>query len=273
MSCTFFKSANFKRRFFLFATFIFFPILLFSQSRLIKSFKTESEIVSASVDRAGDFYLVLKSGAIEKYDKDGTSIASFKEATAPSSFDPTNAIRLLTYYKDQQKYTWLSPTLENPGFQSLDASWAIEPIMICPSGDLNLWVLDAADWSLKKISPSQSQVLYEFAIQKEEIPKVKWMREYQNFLFLLDEEKGILIYNSIGKLIRKIEGKSIAWFNFLGEELYYPLGKNLEFFDLYSVEKRSIPLANSSIFVLLTDERMLKVSEKHVVEILEYKPD
>jgi hypothetical protein len=255
------------------AGFYLVSLSVFSQSKIIKSFYTEVEIVSANVDRAGDFYLVLKNGAIEKFDKEGMKISEISHSTPPTSFDPTSAMRLLIYYKDNQKYTWLSPSMENPGFQSLDPSWAVEPVFVCPSGDLNLWVLDAADWSLKKISPSQSQVLFEFEISKQlSQPKIKCIREYQNFIFILDEDKGILIYNSIGKLIRKIEAKGITWFNFLGEELYYPSGKTIKFFDLYSVEERSISVRDSFKFVILTDERMVKVSEKNLVEILEYKP-
>jgi hypothetical protein len=254
--------------------FYFFSVHLFGQSKIIKSFSVEAEIISAAVDRAGDFYLVLKNGTIQKVDKDGEKISVFTDSKTPTSFDPTNAIRLLTYYKAEQKYTWLSPTLENPGFQLVDASWAIEPIYMCPSGDLNLWILDAADGSLKKINLSQSQVLYEFSISKElNSTKIKSIREYQNFIFIHDEEKGIFIYNSIGKLIRKIEAKGIFWFNFLGEELYYASNKKIEFLDLYSLEKRNILLSDDLKFVLFTDERMLRVSEKNQVEILEYKPE
>jgi hypothetical protein len=257
----------------LFVSLYFFSLPLFSQSKKIKSFTADDEIISVSVDRAGDFYLVLKNGAIQKFDKDGEKISAFTDSKTPTSFDPTNAIRLLTYYKAEQKYTWLSPTLENPGFQLVEPSWAIEPVYLCPAGDLNLWILDAADESLKKINLSQSQVLYEFRISKElSSAKIKSIREYQNFVFILDEEKGIYIYNSIGKLIRKIEAKGILWFNFLGEELYYGVDKKIEFLDLYSVEKRNMPLPDSLKFILFTDERMLKVTEKKQVEILEYKP-
>ena len=54
------------------------------------------------------------------------------------------------------------------------------------------------------------------------------MREYQGFLFLLHQEKGILIFNKMGKWIKTIERPQLKYFNFLGEELYYPEGDKSE---------------------------------------------
>jgi len=248
---------------------------LFAQTKKIKSFKVEEAVTFAAVDRAGDFYVVLKTGEIQKFDKDGTKLASYKGKPNLTSFDPTNAIRLLTYYMDDHEYAWLSPSLSNPNpdFEKLDPSWAVEPSLICIAGDYNLWILDKADWNLKKINPRLSTTIVEFSITKDiPNPQITMMKEYLNFIFLINAEKEILAYNAIGKMVRKIEVQHLRNLNFLGEELYYQQGNVLHFFDLYTAEKRTLALTSPYDKVLLTDERMFAVTGGNTVDIFEFKP-
>ncbi|MBA4144426.1 MAG: hypothetical protein C0523_01585 [Cytophaga sp.] len=263
-----------KKLHLIFSIWMVLPLLTIGQPKKIKSFKADNDVTATAVDRAGDFYLVLRTGEIQKFDKNGTKIASFKGTPDLTTFDPTNAIRLLAFYQADKKYTWLSPSLEDPGFQEIDPSWAIDPMLICPSGDHYLWILDAADWSLKKINPQSSQTLADFIISKPiPHPEIARMREYLNFIFLLDVERGFFIFNAMGKLIHKIEVKDISNFNFLGEELYYQKENTIHFFDLYTAEKRILQLAPKDYhWVILTDERMFTVQEENEVEILEYTP-
>ncbi len=195
--------------------------LSLGQSKKIASFNTASDVVSAAIDRAGDFYLVLKSGEIQKYDKNGIGLGTYIHVGTPTLFDPSNAIRLLVYYKKTQEFAWLSPDLGINPFETIDSLIAIEIGLICPSGDQNLWVLDEADLGIKKLSLRDERVLTEFSINglfKEN--NFTLMREYQNFLFLLDPKTGVTVYNSFGKQIRKIQEENLTYFNFLGEELY-----------------------------------------------------
>ena len=52
-------------------------LLSVGQSRKVSSFKTSSEVIYTAVDRAGDFYVVLQSGEIQKYDKNGVVLGSY----------------------------------------------------------------------------------------------------------------------------------------------------------------------------------------------------
>ncbi len=247
-------------------------VFCFGQSKRITSIKTSSEVVYTAVDRAGDFYIVLKSGDIQKYDKNGASLGSYSHEGIPTIFDPSNAIRLLVYYKKGQQYTWLSPDLSVNAFQSLDASLAIDASMMCPSGDQNVWVLDNADLSLKKINLNESRVLSEFMISNQfKENDFTLMREYQNFLFLLDPLTGIFAYNSLGNSIHRIQTSGLTTFNFLGEELYYSENGKIKFLDLFTMETRELNLPQPAQFVLLTDERMV-LSTQYQVDIFEFMP-
>ena len=94
------------------------------------------------------------------------------------------------------------------------------------------------------------------------------MREYLNFLFVLDN--GIHILNNLGKEIMTIEA-TVSDFGFLGEELYYISDTSLQLIDLYTTEKRKIPLPHNAQFAFLTDDRLILVDHKKV-EFFEFTP-
>jgi hypothetical protein len=60
-------------------------------------------------------------------------------------------------------------------------------------------------------------------------------------------------------------------FGFLGEELYYTKGSTLMFTDLYSDEKRTLPLPVACRYALLTDDTLYAVGATKVT-IMDFKP-
>ena len=97
------------------------------------------------------------------------------------------------------------------------------------------------------------------------------MREYQGFVFLLNPARGIFIFNSLGKHIRTVEVQGIRNFNFLGEDLYYLNGDKLEFFNLFTTDKRQLPVNAGTTDVLLTDERMILITPLRI-DIFAFRP-
>jgi hypothetical protein len=83
------------------------------------------------------------------------------------------------------------------------------------------------------------------------------MREYQNFVFLLNPRKGLYIFNSLGNHLRTVGGPGIANFNFLGEELYFLRNGKLEFFNLFTTETREMNVDPIYTNALITDERLI----------------
>jgi hypothetical protein len=97
------------------------------------------------------------------------------------------------------------------------------------------------------------------------------MREYQGFLFILHRVKGIGIFNSMGKHLKTLSGRDIPYFNFLGEEIYYPLNQQLHFYDLFDASVHLQNLPAETRFVLLSDERVFSVYPNNL-EVAEFKP-
>jgi hypothetical protein len=240
----------------------------------IKTLEVSDTIIYATVDRPGDLYVVTKEGQIQKFDKDGKLVIVYVAKVPPTLFDPRDGSRLFAYYRKYQEYNYYNPSFDITASFRIDPAFAIQPWLICPSGDQKLWVLDKADHSLKKINAKHSEVELEVVIDTTLIQDASLftaIREYQNFIFLLNPHKALYIFNSLGKHIKTIAIKGIRSFNFLGEELYFKKDNQIELFNLFSAETRRIPLQQPCNIVLLTDERQFLVKYK-TVDILEFKP-
>ena len=239
-----------------------------AQTRKIKTLEVSDTIRYAAVDRPGELYIVTTSGQLQKFDTDGKLVALHKDKPVPTLFDPRDGSRLFTFFRETRQYNFLNPSFEAVQAFSIDSSFATEPWLACVSGDHNIWLFDAADWTLKKLNTTTGALSVEEAIETKSRQKSTYtfLREYQGFLFLLDVSEGILIFNSVGKHIRTIEVKNLGYFNFLGEELYYLQGDTLRFFDLFTTETREQKLATPGNFALITDERFFLI-RKNIIEI------
>jgi hypothetical protein len=248
-----------KLSFYFFLSLIFVSYAKAPAQKLIKSIPVNDEVTYATVDRPGEIYIVTKQGHIRRFDTNGNPVSEYKNQATPTLFDPRDGARLFGYFRQDQHYSYLSPSLEVTKSLPVEPSFAVEPWLLCISGDYNIWILDAGDMSLKRINGMSGTLEVDQKMDDTLIRKaadITFMREYQGFLFLLHQEKGILIFNKMGRWIKTIERLQLKYFNFLGEELYYPEGNHVKFLNLFTGETRTIPGSQTAQFILLTDERM-----------------
>jgi len=235
------------------------------QNKIVTRFVND-EVIYAAVDRPGELYIMTANGQIQKFNIDGNLVSVFKNNPGPTLFDPRDGARLFAYYRNDQHYVMMNPSFDVTASYKLDSAFVADPWLICTSGDHNLWAIDVSDASLKKLNVAVSSIDVDVKLDSEyahNLEALTFMREYQGFLFLLDREKGILIFNSIGKLVRVIEQPRLPFFNFLGEELYYPRDGKIRFFNLFTAETRDMN-GMPGQFMLITDERIFSVNGKQI---------
>jgi hypothetical protein len=225
------------------------------------------EVESVTVDRLGNFFLTFKKGGIIKYDPNGKRMAVLKK-TKPTLLEPWYHPAIFIYDRPRQKYFSYGRFFENPQEKNIEPQFAIEPYLACPTHDNRLWVLDHADYSLKNINPRTEEVIREFVIPATgHSPVFTFLREYQNFLFLEEKDHGIWIVSPLGALIRKLEIKGMGNFNFFGQELYYLENNTLRFINLVTGDTSEIKLPGKVKFALITDERLLTVSDNFKITL------
>ena len=228
-------------------------------------------IVHVAVDRPGDFYTIDTLKKIRKYNPNGEIIAESNLEKIPTLFDPWSGVRLFAFYADTREIQYLDPTLSLHSTLLVDSAFAIDPFLACPSGEYNYCLLHKADVSVKKILPRESKVQTEVYVSDflSSPEAVLLMREYLNYLFILDTKKGIIIFNQLGIKINQLPTTANT-FGFYGEELYYIENNELVFFDLYSAEIKKVPLTESTdVFLLLQDKKISIRSQQ--IEIADFK--
>jgi hypothetical protein len=248
-------------------------IYVFAQKK-ITSIPVIDEIVSAGVDRVGELYVTTKLGQIQKFDTQGKLLSVYRRVLAPSLFEPRDGSRLFAFFKKDRRIEYLDPAFEIYSASRIDSAFVIDPLLACSSGDHNVWVLDGADQTLKKINPRASTIEVDVKFPENlsrDYSQIKFMREYQGFIFFLDDKRGIHIFNGMGRWIKTISLQHPSYFNFLGEELYYPGSNKLILINLFSGEQREIPLAKPFKIALLTDERLFLI-QTNSIDFFEFKP-
>lgn len=254
---------------------LFFLVAINSAAQeKLRTVAVSDTILFPAIDRTGDFYVVTKAGQVQRFNPDGKLTLLYKAAVPPTLFDPRDGARLFAYYRNDQHYEYLSPSFVTTASYQIDPSLAIEPWLICPSGDHKLWILDQADHSLKKINVRAAEVEVEVLVDSTLVGSADSftvMREYQNFVFLLNPSKGIYIFNGLGNHIRTLESQGIETFNFLGEELYYLRTGEIEFFNLFTAESRRLPVDSHYDGALVTDERLILFTPE-TIDIFLFRP-
>ncbi len=244
-----------------------------SQNQLVKIKEwSDKEIENVSVDRMGNFFLIQKKGRIKKYDPDGNLMATLT-IRKPTLFEPWYHPSIFIYHRGSQKYFSYGRFFENVQEHKLAPEFAIEPFLLCPTHDNRLWILDKADYSLKKINPLTQEVINEFVLNTDSTaPTFTYLREYQNLLFLQDTNFGVWIVNTLGKVITKIAIKTPGNFSFFGQELYYLENNTIRFFDLLTAAHHELALDGDLRFAIVTDERILTISAKNKISLFNYIP-
>ncbi|QOI97558.1 MAG: hypothetical protein HRU69_08680 [Flammeovirgaceae bacterium] len=210
-----------------------------------------AEPVNAFIDRPGDLYIQLKNDQIIKYSKEGKLIGEFKPKESPTIFEPRDGSRTFTHYRARNLagFTGFGSEPKTP----INEEFAIEPWLACSAGDQGMWILDKADYSLRRINLASLKTEAEFTLPAGLHGNVELLREYQGFLFLLINSQ-IHIFSGFGKQLKTIPGEEIRWFNFIGEELYYADKGRLNFYDLFDGTQRKEYTDSTALFILLTDE-------------------
>ncbi len=255
---------------------LLFPCFAFSQTDLKKITDWKAKNVALiTEDRLGNFFLVQKDGKIKKYDPDGKMLASGTEKSL-TLIEPWYQPAIFMYVRSKQKYILYGRNFENRQEFDLEPALAVEPYLVCPTHDNKLWILDHADFSLKKVNRFTNEVIQEFGIDSTILSAQNdfiYLREYLNLIFLLDKNSGILILNHLGKVINKIEVKNLKSLFFYGEDLYYLHNNKLNFINILTEVQREVQLPLDTQQAILTDERIMTLDSKGKVTLYTYSPE
>lgn len=228
-------------------------------------YTSSEEIVWAGVDRASDLLIVLQSGAVEKINLSGQRTGRYSFDQIPTLIDPLDGAQAFYYFRSTGAYGTLTSDLSFTHASVLEPSLAVTPWLICPMLH-ELWILDVGDFTLKKTAAGATTQGWETplpALVSRNPVDLVYMKEYQNYLFLLDKSAGVHVFNSLGKYVKTIKEKGAKYFGFLGGEVYFIRENQIIYTDLFTGETRNqeISLCRNAFLV---DENVYLVYDRYV---------
>lgn len=230
-----------------------------------------SSPTTISVDRKNHVYLLDPSRNLFMLDSLGNPVNSFSPPSRGriSAVEAWNPMKVFLFYEDRQELMLLDRFMRpiaNTRLTDLGYMGNVQAATL--TSDDSFWLFNESDFTLSKIDLRYQKPIIEtpldLILDKARFD-VRFMREYQNMVYLLDYNGGVYVFDNLGNYKKKLPFTGLSYIGFSGNELYFVKDKQLHFFDLYQLKERiiSLPadkpyltaLVNSGMVYLFTKDR------------------
>jgi hypothetical protein len=208
-----------------------------------------------SVDRKGSVYLLDPKRSLFMLDSTGKPVNTFSPPSRGriTAVEAWNPMKLFLFYEDRQELMLLdrfmrpiaSTRLTDLGFMGNVRAATL-------TSDDSFWLFNESDFTLSKIDLRYQKPIIEtpldLILDKARFD-VRFMREYQNMVYLLDYNGGVYVFDNLGNYKKKLPFTGVAYIGFSGNELYFVKDNQLHFFDLYQLQERILPLPADKVYL------------------------
>jgi hypothetical protein len=219
----------------------------------------------ASLDRRGILYLADRDNNLRQLGRDGQPLNTYSP-TQPGHvavIEAWNQNSLLAFYDDRQQVLlldrFLAPLAEIRLADYFDGT--VRTATLAPDG--LLWLLDESALTLREFDPQALRVVQSTPLDLiigRSRPDFRFLRQYQNNLYLVDHTSGIFVFDNLGNYRKKLPFTGLDFIAFRGDELAYLAGGQLHFFHLYNLTERTQPvpagLDATTVRQVLFDEQL-----------------
>jgi len=228
----------------------------------------------ASLDRRGTLYLADQDNNLRQLARDGQPLNTYSP-TQPGHvavIEAWNQNSLLAFYDDRQQVLlldrFLAPLSEIRLADYIDGT--VRTATLAPDG--LLWLLDESALTLREFDPQALRVVQNTPLDLiigRSRPDFRFLRQYQNNVYLVDHTSGIFVFDNLGNYRKKLPFPGLDFITFRGDELAYLSEGQLHFFHLYNLTDRTQPLpvgldATTVRQVLLGDQLAYFITAKGV---------
>ncbi|MCC2546852.1 hypothetical protein LJY25_10385 [Hymenobacter sp. BT175] len=219
---------------------------------------------SASLDRRGNLYVTDRDDNIHQYGPDGQALNTFSPPLPghTAQLEAWNTTKILAFYDDRQEILLLDRFMSPIGqFRTAEfIDGMVRAATLAP--DDRIWLLNESDLTLRLFDPTQQRLVRSTSLDLligRTRPDFRFLRQYQNNLYLLDRQSGVYVFDNLGTYRKKLPFLNLSAIGFRGDELYFLADGALHFFHLYNLTERTMPLP-----VVVGDVRQILIGEGYV---------
>ncbi len=217
----------------------------------------DAEVVAISVDFQKHIYVALTDNQLIKLDELGEELASFSQPNLGpfTSVAGQNSLNPFFFVRDNQQVVFLDRFLANPVIYDLNQWTSSFVWLAAPSVDRQLWLLESNPFRIAKVDRFTGNVLHEVFIQIGlEIEDLVFFKAQQQYLILVDQHKGIYLFDLFGNLVRHIVEENVTSVQLIDDRLIYFLETSLVQLELRSGSRTEVSLPYSCDKVIKNGE-------------------
>ncbi|UYZ63073.1 hypothetical protein [Hymenobacter weizhouensis] len=213
----------------------------------------------ASLDRRGNLYVTDAQNNLHQYAPDGQPLNTYSPPLPghTAQVEAWNTAKILVFYDDRQQVVlldrFLAPITEVALIDHLDGM--ARAVTLAP--DDRYWLLNESDLTLRQFDGVQKRFTLTTPLDLlvgRTRPDFRFLREYQNNLYLLDRTTGVYVFDNLGNYRKKLPFAGLTSIGFRGDELYYLADGQVHFFHLYQLTERTLPVPAADTRQVLVGE-------------------
>jgi hypothetical protein len=196
---------------------------------------------------------------IHQYGPDGQALNVYSppQRGHVAQLEAWNTTKILVFYDDRQQLLLLDRFVAPLGqFNLLDLlDGTVRAATLAP--DDRLWLLNESDLTLRQFDPTGKGFTLSTPLDLligRSRPDFRFLREYQNNLYLVDRVNGIYVFDNLGNYRKKLPFTGLSTIGFRGDELYFLADGAVQFFHLYNFSQRIVPLPTAEVHQVLLGE-------------------
>ena len=200
------------------------------------------EITASAVDLFGNLYLCDQQGQLFKIEPRPLRILHYsgRQTLGFDRIDAGSFSKIAVFSMDLQTVRFFDKNLNPLSELSLSPGLASSVTCICLSSDNKLWIFDETGRVLEKIDPATARVILTIdcsTVLKTARADVADMREYKNRLYMLDGDKNVYVFNSMGNLLRTFTIRGNGNLQFHDDDL---ISLSSGYLNLYNLDSGSL---------------------------------
>ncbi|SNC75260.1 hypothetical protein SAMN06265337_2785 [Hymenobacter gelipurpurascens] len=201
----------------------------------------------ASLDRRGNLYVTDGQNNLHQYGPDGQTLNTFSPPLPghTAQVEAWNTTKVLVFYDDRQELVlldrFMAPITKLTLLDFFDGM--VRAATLAP--DDRYWLLNESDLTLRQLDASVGRFTITTPLDiliGRSRPDFRFLREYQNNLYLVDHNNGIYVFDNLGNYRKKLPFSGLSTIGFRGDELYFLANDGMHFFHLYNLTERTVAL-------------------------------
>ena len=201
----------------------------------------------ASLDRRGALYVADADNNLRQYGPEGLPLNTYAPAQPghAAQVEAWNVTSTMVFNDDRQQLVLLDRFLalisEVRLGDVLDGTVRVATL----APDNNIWLLDESTLTLREFDPNTLRPVQSAPLDLligRSRPDFRFIRQYQNNIYLVDRSTGVYVFDNLGNYRKKLPFPGLNMVGFRGDELYFLEGGAIRFFHLYSQVERRVAL-------------------------------